>query len=218
MLAPLLAGCSSGAAGPSQAARSSRQIPQRETPSTIPSVDSSRAPSPGQDKPLSDETPTRIVVSKLRIDLPVVTGDMTLPGNPPDYPLCDVAQYLTTFPFPGRPGTTTWIYGHARERMFLPLLAASEANDGAALIGQAVVVYGSEGHSYTYRIETVHRHATDRSSAASVPPDQRRLVLQTSEGPHGTIPKLQVVAAFVSMASVPLVEATPRAHPIVCAG
>ncbi len=119
-----------------------------------------------------DELPTRIVVKGLDIDLPVVAGNLDLPGNPPDYPLCDVAQYLTTYRYPARPGTTTWIYGHAREGMFLRLLEASEVDQGASLIGQSAIVYTDAGRRFEYRITDVHRHATDRSSARDVPAGQ----------------------------------------------
>ena len=114
--------------------------------------------------PLLDELPTRIVVPDLGIDLAVVSGDLSVAGNPRDYPLCDVAQYLTTYRYPGRPGTTTWIYGHARTGMFLPLLEASRSRDGRALRGSLVHLYTDGERRYTYRITKVVRHATDRSS------------------------------------------------------
>jgi len=165
----------------------------------------------------SDDLAARVVIAALDIDLPVVSGDLKVEGNPPDYPLCDVAQYLTTYRYPGRPGTTTWIYAHAREGMFLPLLEASERNDGASLVGVEVEVYSTESLLYTYRISEVHRHALDRSIGARVPPDQRRLVLQTSEGPSGTVPKLQISADFVSVTRSPHAHAAPSAVPRECA-
>lgn len=163
-----------------------------------------------------DELPTRIVIKGLDIDLPVVSGDLDVPGNPPDYPLCDVAQYLTTYPYPGRPGTTTWIYGHAREGMFLPLLEASKAHHGASLIGQMAEVYTDGGRRFEYRITEVLPHSTDRSSARDVPADGGRLVLQTSEGPSGTVPKLQVVAELDDVALATKTESSPSAEPRGC--
>ncbi len=163
-----------------------------------------------------DELPTRIVVKGLDIDLPVVSGDLDVPGNPPDYPLCDVAQYLTTYPYPGRPGTTTWIYGHAREDMFLPLLEASKTKRGASLIDQTVEVYTDGDRRFTYRITDVLPHATDRSSARDVPAEGGRLVLQTSEGPRGTVPKLQVVAELVDVEVSTRKESSPSAKPREC--
>lgn len=164
----------------------------------------------------SRETPTRLVVAKLGIDLPIVSGDLSLPGNPPDYPLCGVAQYLTIYRDPSRLGTTTWIYGHARPGMLLPLLEASTVKNGAALVGMKVDLYSDAAQRYSYRITTVLRHATDRTAATDVPADGRRLILQTSEGPAGTVPKLQVVAEFVSEARVEPTEAMPTASPVGC--
>lgn len=166
--------------------------------------------------PFRDELPTRVAVPDLGIDLPVVSGDLVAAGNPPDYPLCDVAQYLTTYRYPGRPGTTTWIYGHAREGMLLALLEASEVKDGASLIGASVQVWTDGNRRHTYRITEVNRHATDRSSARGVPPDGNRLVLQTSEGPKGTVPKLQVVAERTEVADATPAQSTPDADPRVC--
>jgi Sortase domain len=136
---------------------------------------------------------SRVVVPSLDIDLPVVAGDLQVPGNTGDYPLCDVAQYLSPpFVQPGEEGTT-YLYGHAREGMFLPLLEASQVEDGAGMIGALVQVYTNDGHAYLYEIVTVKRHATDFSLAETAP-GERKLILQTSEGPRGTVPKLQVAA------------------------
>jgi hypothetical protein len=166
--------------------------------------------------PVAEDLPTRVVVERLGIDLPIVSGDLSVANNPPDYPLCDVAQYLTTYRYPGRLGTTTWIYGHARPGMFLALLDASIVNDGSAMIGLAVDLYTDGALRYRYRITRVIRHATDRLSAANVRADGRRLVLQTSEGPRGTVPKLQVVAEFVSVSRVDPAEALRSASPRAC--
>jgi hypothetical protein len=162
------------------------------------------------------DLPSRVVIPGLGIDLPVVSGDLEVAGNPADYPLCDVAQYLTSYRFPGRPGTTTWIYAHAREGMFLPLLAASEQDDGRALVGQTVHLYSDHPRRYTYRITDVVRHATDRGLARGVPPDAGRLVLQTSEGPQGTVPKLQIAARLVASAAAIPAQALPPPQPRWC--
>lgn len=165
----------------------------------------------------AQDLPSRVVLPDLGIDLPVVSGDLVMEGNPRDYPLCDVAQYLTTYRYPGRDGTTTWIYAHARTGMFLPLLSASTRDDGSQLVGMTVDVYSTSAIKYTYRIDRVFRHATDRSVAAAVPAGERRLVLQTSEGPKGTVPKLQVAATLVEAAPAPDAEAMPVPGPRVCA-
>lgn len=220
LLVGLLAGC--GGQGGSASPGSTDGSPTATARPTTPTAPTPLAPSPAVASPSAGasprtrEIPTRVVVKKLGIDLPIVSGDLDLPGNPPDYPLCDVAQYLTIYPDPSRLGATTWIYGHARPGMLLPLLEASTVKNGAALVGASVDLYSDAAKRYTYRITTVLRHATDRSAATDVPADGRRLILQTSEGPAGTVPKLQVVAEFVSVVAADPAEATPTASPTGC--
>jgi hypothetical protein len=203
-----LGACSSAVAGSSA---DPERTPMRVEPTT------SSTPLVSSQEVASNDVPSRVVIPALRIDLPIVSGDVTVAGNPPDYPLCDVAQYLTTYRFPGHPGTTTWIYAHARDGMFLPILDASTKDNGASLIGVTVDVYSTGLRRYTYRITAVHRHAVDRSAAAAVPAGQRRLVLQTSEGPHGTVPKLQVSAELVGSSPASRGESMPGAAPRGCA-
>lgn len=162
------------------------------------------------------DVPSRVVIEELGIDLPVVSGDLRVAGSAPDYPLCDVAQYLTTYRYPGRAGTATWVYAHAREGMFLPLLTASREEDGAALIGREVVVYSTGPRRYRYLITDVRPRSTDRSVARGVPADEGRLVLQTSEGPAGTVPKLQIVARLTATEDALPADALPVASPRSC--
>lgn len=164
-------------------------------------------PSPGASRP------TRVVVAGLRIDLPIVAAQTK-------YPLCDVAQFLVEpayqMGFPGVDGRTTYIYAHARQGMFLPLLTASTVNDGDALKGQPVLVYTDDDKVYSYVIDTVKRHSVDFDLATSVDPAEQRLILQTSEGPAGTVPKLQVAATLLSVAPATHAAAHPAARPRVC--
>jgi hypothetical protein len=156
-----------------------------------------------------DSPPTRIVIPSLGIDLPVVPGDTS-------FPLCDVAQYLFGFANPGQPGTT-YLYGHARAGMFLPLLDKSEKpDDGASMIGALVKLYTADLKLHIYQIDVVKRHAMDLSLAYDLDPGQHRLIMQTSEGPHGTIPKLQVAAAPIGIYTATAAEALPTPHPQVC--
>jgi len=134
--------------------------------------------------------------------------------GPDLYPPCDVALYHTAFGQPGL-GTTTYLYAHAREGMFLPLLEASEKRDGASLIGTLVQVYTSDARIHVYQITRVKRHAVD-FSLADAPPGTEQLILQTSEGPAGTIPKLQVLAELLDVVETTLDDATPRARPRAC--
>jgi len=155
-----------------------------------------------------DALPTRIVIPSLDIDLPIVSGDTS-------YPLCNVAQYLRGFANPGQPGTT-YLYGHARDGMFLPLLTESEKNDGAALIGALVKVYTADQRLHLYQINIVKRHATDLSLAFDLAPGEHRLIMQTSEGPHGTVPKLQVAAKPLGVYVASAADALPTPHPVDC--
>lgn len=156
------------------------------------------------------------MIAALDIDLPVISRDRRVRGQGPDqYPPCDVALYHTAFQQPGEPGTT-YLYAHARAGMFLPLLRASERRDGASLIGALVQVYTSDDLEHVYQITRVKRHALDFSLAFDASPDAQQLILQTSEGPRGTIPKLQVLAEPVEVLPSTRAEARPRARPRAC--
>ncbi len=174
-----------------------------------PSVEVSPSPS-GSPAPA---IASRVVVPAMKIDLPIVAQSFG-PGKG-TYPLCDVAQYLEVFGQPSEPGTT-YLYAHAREGMFLPLLRASERNNGKSMIGDLVQVYTTDGTLYLYEIFRVKRHSRDFSLADDVPLGEQRLILQTSEGPKGTIPKLQIAARLVSIGTAPLDEANPKAKPRDC--
>lgn len=158
----------------------------------------------------ADRVATRVVIPRLGIDLPVILQDASEVGN---YPLCDVAMYL---PFLGQPGQgrATYIHAHAREGMFLPLLIASQNNDGKRLLGSLVQVYTSDNYLFIYSISEVRRHTLDLNEAFAATTET--LFLQTSEGPAGTVPKLQVLATFVSSDKVDPKEAHPPAHPRLC--
>jgi len=173
-------------------------------------VASGPARSPG------DAVATRIVIRSLGIDLPIVSGDTSVPDQgPAGYPPCDVALYLPEYAQPGERGAT-YLYAHARDGMFLPLLRASELDDGAALLGTLVEVYASDGSQHVYQVSRVKRHALDFSLADDIPRRSQRLVLQTSEGARGTVPKLQVLAEPVTTLQVAGEAASPSAAPRAC--
>ena len=152
--------------------------------------------------------PTRIVIAALGIDLPVIKSD-------PNYPYCNVAQYLTNFVNPGHAGST-YIYGHARTGMFLPLLTKSKVNDGASMIGMRVALDPADRKRHVYRINIVTRQARDFSLATDLRAGQHRLVLQTSEGPNYTYPKLQVAAKPIGIYKSTAAVALPTPHPKIC--
>ena len=158
----------------------------------------------------ADRVATRVVVPRLGIDLPVMLQAGDQYGT---YPLCDVALYLPYFSQPGH-GRATYIYAHAREGMFLPLLIASQSNNGQRLIGDIVQVYTNDNYEFIYQISEVHRHTTDLDLAFAATTEE--VFLQTSEGPAGTVPKLQVIATYVSSTQVDPKDAHPAAHPRIC--
>ncbi len=154
---------------------------------------------------------TRIVIRRLGIDLPIMLQVGSSYGI---YPLCDVALYQPLFGQPGQ-GRATYLYAHARVGMFLPLLRRSErSDDGQSMIGMTVEVYTSDDWHFLYQISEVRRHTRDLNDAIAATTE--RLWLQTSEGPNGTVPKLQVVADFLSAEKTDPKSAHPAAHPRIC--
>jgi hypothetical protein len=155
---------------------------------------------------LNFEHATRVQVVGMGIDLPVIRGTGAIK--------CNVAHYLTMANQPPEQGAT-FLYTHARTGMFLPLLTASEVNNGASMIGRTVYVYTSESKRYPYRIVSVRRHQTSIQRALEVTRPQ--LWLQTSEGPYSTSTKL-VVVAVPAGGPVPVASsvAMPTPRPVAC--
>ena len=181
----------------------------------LPSIDTTFAlPPPGADASQppfpADRVSTRIVIRRLGIDLPVM---LQVGDSYGIYPLCDVALYQPQLGQPGQ-GRATYIYAHAREGMFLPLLEQSERNDGAKMLGMTVEVYTSDDWRYVYTITEVRRHTRNLNDALNATTE--RLWMQTSEGPAGHVPKLQVVADFLSASKADPAAAHPPAHPRIC--
>jgi hypothetical protein len=163
------------------------------------------------DKP---SAPVRIRIPAAGIDLPVVSSERTVPGNvPSDYPLCDVAQYWTKYDRPGKPGTA-WIFAHAQPGMFLPLFTISEGTGGNGLIGASIYLQLRDGRLLTYRINEVKERTSNENIARRGSAGEHRLVLQTSTGPPGTIPKLQVAATLIDAEEA--TEKAPKPEPRAC--
>jgi len=174
----------------------------------LPTPGSSAAPSAS---PPSTRVATRVVVPALRIDLPVVRP----PDDPHHFPYCDVAEYVSTLSQPGSPGTT-YLYAHARDGMFLPLLLQSRSNNGKAMLGMLVQVYTSDDKLFLYEITRVLRHQSELFSEP-----QEQLVLQTSEGPKKGLPGytglvLIVVAQPLSSGPADHAAANPTPQPVAC--
>ncbi len=190
---------------------------------TIPPSPASLAPSP--DRPGSDaraaghartsssaaasRVATRVVVAALGIDLPVILQ----PGSADSFPPCNVAMYIQQLHQPGQPGAT-YIYAHARTGMFLPILTASTINNGKSMIGMLVQVYTSDNMEFLYEVTAVRRHITDLDAAFATTDES--LWLQTSEGPRGTIQKVQVIAKPLSSGPADPAAAHPTPHPLTC--
>jgi hypothetical protein len=157
----------------------------------------------------ADRVSTRVRVAALGIDLPVVP-----PAGDASYPLCDVAMWIGDLGQPGQ-GRATYLYAHARQGMFLPLLTQSKIQDGKKMIGMVVEVWTSDDQRFLYEITEVRRHQTSLDDAANA--DHEQLWLQTSEGPKGTVGKLQVVAELLSQEASDHASAHPKPHPVACA-
>ena len=178
---------------------------------STPSPGASTASPGGSASPAApaDRVATRVVIPALGIDLPVVKP----PGGPDTYPLCNVAMYIQELSQPGLPGAT-YLYAHARTGMFLPLLEQSKVNNGAAMIGMLVEVYTSDDRLFLYEITEVRRHQLTLDAALAA--TESELWLQTSEGPNGTLEKLQVIARPLSSGPADPAQAHPVPKPVVC--
>jgi Sortase domain len=164
--------------------------------SALPSVHPSAPP---------DRVATRVRIAALDIDLPVVKP----PADSNDYPLCDVAMWFGDMDRPGD-GRATYLYAHAREGMFLPLLRTP----GSKQRGLVVEVWTSDDMRFLYEITQVRRDQRDLNDALAARTEQ--LWLQTSEGPKGTPGKTQVIAKPISVEASSYAAAHPKPHPLVC--
>ncbi len=173
----------------------------------LPTLEPLVTPSPGASA--AARVATRVVVPALGIDLPVIRQ----PGSADSFPPCNVAMYITQLHQPGQPGAT-YLYAHARTGMFLPILTASQKNNGQAMIGMLVQVYTSDNMEFLYEAVAVRRHITNLDSAFAT--TDETLWLQTSEGPVGTVQKVQVIAKPLSSGPADPAAAHPAAHPVNC--
>jgi hypothetical protein len=149
---------------------------------------------------------TRVAVSGIGIDLPVIRG-------PSGYPPCNVAMYSAMVAQPREPGIT-FIFAHARTGMFLPLLTSWRNNRGASLIGRTVKVWTSDSKVVYYRINRVR--VTQDAMAGATSLSTERLWLQTSTGPNTSYPKLIVEAYRYAIYSATYAASHPTPHPVTC--
>lgn len=168
---------------------------------TLPPIGSAAPPSA---TPTADpeRVATRVRIAALDIDMPIVKG-------PAGYPYCNVAMYLKELRQPGQ-GGATYLYGHARTGMFLPLLETSEKKQ----LGMVVEVWTSDDFRFLYEIVDVRRNQTSLDDPLSA--ESEELWLQTSEGPRGTVGKTQVIALPLSVERADPADAHPKAKPVDC--
>lgn len=173
---------------------------------TLPPIGTARpTPSEAVATPPPDRVATRVRVADLDIDLPVVRGN-------DGYPYCNVAMYLPALSQPGF-GKATYLYAHAREGMFLPLLRTK----GFDQRGLVVDVWTSDDWLFQYRITEVRRDQNvqdglDDPAAA----ETEQLWLQTSQGPNRSFGYTQVIAEPIGSRPANHATANPRPRPVVC--
>jgi len=181
---------------------------------TLPPINASFAPSSAPSaSPPSDRVATRVVVEALDIDLPIVKPR----GGSSTYPLCNVAMYIQELSQPGS-GRSTYIYAHARDGMFGPIYerAIQKKSGGPkSMIGMIVQVYTSDDLLFEYEVTEVRLHQLTLDDAIHATTEE--LWLQTSEGPHGTPGKTQLLAKPLIVLQASHKAANPTPHPVNCA-
>jgi hypothetical protein len=182
---------------------------------TLPPPGDTQSPEPSfSPSPNPDRVATRIVIDAMGIDLPVVKPR----GGSNVYPLCNVAMYLQD-PRIGQPGSghASYIYAHARDGMFGPIYerAIQKKHGGPqSMIGMLVRVYTSDDLVFEYEITKVFLHQLSLDAPLNATTEQ--LWLQTSEGPHGTPGKTQILAEPLLVLPADHQDAHPTPHPVVC--
>jgi hypothetical protein len=182
---------------------------------SLPPIDGSPPPSVAP-SPNPNRVATRVVITQLGIDLPVIAQPN------PSFPSCNVAMYYVA-PGLGQPGSghSIYLYAHARPGMFGPLYerAILGKNGGASSLKTMIVyVYTNDDFVYVYEIKKIYPHVKADSHFLDGPlaVTSETLWLQTSTGPNGSFPKLQVVAIPLDVEPVPHADAHPKPHPINC--
>lgn len=184
--------------------RPSPTAPAASTPTpliTLPPLESAGPPTPSPSAD-PDRVATRVRITALDIDMPVIEG-------PPGYPPCNVAMYLKDLSQPGQ-DKATYLYAHARTGMFLPLLETPERRQRGAI----VEVWTSDDWKFLYEIVDVRRNQTSLDDPLAA--ESEELWLQTSEGPRGTVGKTQVIAKPLSVERADPEDAHPKAKPVAC--
>ena len=186
-----LAGC--GGSSPSSSADSSAS--SRPSPSStpartaVPSNAGSPIASPTvsagaslEPSPRASGVATRIRIPRLGIDLPIVEGDGI------DAPLDKAAHYPGTA-WPGG-GSNIYIYGHAREGLFIELWNARR--------GDEVILEAKDGATWSYEVTEVRPRTPYDAVELLEPTPTEQLTLQTSTSNTATAPRFVVIALPVT--------------------
>jgi sortase family protein len=148
---------------------------------------------------------TRVRIRDLGIDLAIVKGNT-------GYPFCNVAMYLPQLSQPGF-NKATYLYAHAREGMFLPLLKTKSFDQR----GLVVEVWTSDDWLYKYKITQVRRDqpfSTGLNDPAKAKSEQ--LWLQTSQGPGRQYGYTQVIAKPIGARPTDHDASHPTPRPVDC--
>lgn len=162
----------------------------RETSSPSPTVEATATPVAEPSAVSPPPTPRaipdgyRIVIPRLRIDLPIHEGDVTRDVVNEQTPEHAAFHFPGTF-LPGD-GSNTFIYAHARTGMFLSLWAAR--------VGDEVIIVAPGGAQLHYVVSEVHPRSPPDETSWLEPTASERLTLQTSTGPRSNDPRFIVVA------------------------
>ena len=145
------------------------------SPTATPSAGASFTPDAGQKVGIRAQ---QIRIERLGIDLPIIEGDGI------DAPIGKAAH----FPSSGWPdgGTNIYIYGHAREGMFLALWDARK--------GDTVVLDLVDGTSRTYVVTQILPRVPWDAIEYLDPTAPEQLTIQTSTSYYPTAPRFIVIA------------------------
>jgi hypothetical protein len=149
--------------------------------------------------------------------VPALGIDLAVTKSPPHgvYPYCNVAMsFGKPFGQPGQP-RATYLFAHARDGMFGPIYELTMVKRTPSLMkGMLVNVYTSDSVLHVYQITRVLPHQLTLDGPLAAVHDQ--LWLQTSEGPHGTPGKTQVVAEPRATFPATYAESHPKARIVQC--
>lgn len=148
-----------------------------DRPAVSPSVAPAATGSAGASAP-TGIVAVRIRIDRLGIDLPIVEGDgVTAPDR-------EAAHFPGTA-WPDA-GSNTYIYGHAREGLFLPLWEAA--------IGDQVTLTLADGSTRCFAIDEIRPRTAWNDLSVLMPTPDERLTLQTSTSYTPTAPRFVVIA------------------------